>query len=85
MAVELRNRLGRALGLEQPLTATLVFDYPTIDSIAEYLLTEVLRIPEASGPAPDGAAISTRARELEQLPDEEVEAMLLQKLQSLKQ
>ena len=35
MAVELRNRLGR--GLNVPVPATVVFDYPTIDAVAGFL------------------------------------------------
>ncbi len=38
-AVELRNRLARASGVRLP--ATLVFDYPTLDAIAQFLLDEV--------------------------------------------
>ena len=40
LVVELRNKLGLALGVTLPLT--LLFDYPTIDALSEYLLAEVL-------------------------------------------
>ncbi len=42
MAVELRNRLSAEL--EKPLPATLVFDYPTIEALSDYLCREVLMI-----------------------------------------
>jgi acyl transferase domain-containing protein/acyl carrier protein len=42
MAVELRNRLSAEL--EKPLPATLVFDYPTVEALSDYLCSEVLTI-----------------------------------------
>jgi malonyl CoA-acyl carrier protein transacylase len=44
MAVELRNMLGGLVG--QTLSATLLFDYPSLEAIAGYLEREVLAFPE---------------------------------------
>jgi hypothetical protein len=38
MAVQLRNGLNEMLALQRPLSSTLMFDYPTIDAIAQHLL-----------------------------------------------
>lgn len=54
MAVQLRNRLTRALGLERPLASTLVFDHPTIDAIAAHLSERFA--PAAAPAAPEPAA-----------------------------
>jgi len=42
MAVELRARLQTSLGCSLP--ATMAFEYPNIEAIAEYLATDVLRL-----------------------------------------
>src|SRR5439155_23793608 len=43
MAVELANELSRSAGV--PLSATLLFDYPTFEALGGYLLAEVLHLP----------------------------------------
>ncbi len=48
MAVELRNRLNRALADEYVASNTIVFDYPDINTLAEHLADEL----GALGPAP---------------------------------
>jgi acyl carrier protein len=77
LAVELRNTLSSAVG--QPLPATLLFDYPTIDSICDYFVSNVLRI------AGDDELVSDEIETLvefdlvgsvEGLSDEEVDRLL---------
>ncbi len=48
-AIELRNRLGQATGLQ--LSATLIFDYQTASAVAEHLR---LRVGDDGAPAPQG-------------------------------
>lgn len=84
MALEFSRRLTKSLNLDQPLSATLVFDYPTLDALADHVERDILRLAEVpcdADPSPD--ALEARAEELTHLADAEIEAMLLKKLRSL--
>jgi acyl carrier protein len=80
MSIEMRNRLQDGVG--QPLPSTLVFDFPTIAALGEYLGTlalgpEMATEPSVAGPEEDRVRA---AAELEGLSDEEAEALLLEEL-----
>jgi acyl carrier protein len=77
LAVELRNTLGRALGASLP--ATLLFDYPSIETLAGFLLNEVLQL------APPEAPVATVTAEpaaeslvgsIESMSDDEVDRLI---------
>jgi hypothetical protein len=76
LAVELRNTLGTELG--QPLSATLLFDYPTIDALTDFILDEVLALEEPAVSKPKGAtaAPASLVDSIEDLSDDEVERTL---------
>ena len=88
MAVELRNRLGKGLELERTLPATLVFDYPTITAITQFLLQDVLSLETSSTqaePTPDVKEVEEESvlgliDAFESLSDEEVERLLAEHL-----
>ncbi len=82
MGVELRNRLEAGLGLT--LSATLVWNYPTISALAQYLATKLGILEEAREQqtaeqlAPkDTTALSKALTAVEQLSDEEALSSLL--------
>jgi acyl transferase domain-containing protein/acyl carrier protein len=77
LAVELRNTLGTALGASLP--ATLLFDYPTIDALTDFLYGEVLGYAppaKAATAEPDVPAATNLVGSIEELSDEEVDRML---------
>jgi SAM-dependent methyltransferase len=92
MAVELRDRLDVALGLDRALPATLVFDHPTVDAIAAFLAKELFGWPaaapnraanrpaETGEPSTEAPDRLRRAEEIAQLGEDEVEVMLMKRL-----
>ncbi|MEU4303830.1 type I polyketide synthase, partial [Kitasatospora aureofaciens] len=54
-AIDLRNRLNAATGLR--LSATLVFDYPTPQALADFICAEL--VDDGTGPAPATTAVRT--------------------------
>jgi hypothetical protein len=84
MAVQLRNTLSSGLVLAQPLPATLMFDYPTIDAIAGYLLERMAPQADASAHPLAGSAgrnpeVLGTAR-VAAMSDDEIEVLLLERL-----
>jgi hypothetical protein len=76
MAVELRNVLKADLGLEDVLPATLVFDHPTVEAIARFVLRQTLGDGAAATVSPSGEDADSVVDRIEQLSDEEVDRLL---------
>lgn len=86
MAVELKNRLESTLSCSLP--ATLVFDYPTIEALVDYLLKEAIAAFS------DESAVESEKTNYEEqvvaesylddLSDSEAEALLLGRLDSMR-
>ncbi len=77
MAVDLRNRLGKDLGLARSLPATLVFDYPTLEALAGYIELLVMPAPE---PVQEIAEPADAVGAIDDLSDEEIEALFAKKM-----
>ncbi|HET9914974.1 MAG TPA: beta-ketoacyl reductase, partial [Anaerolineales bacterium] len=76
-AVELRNLLSNTLKPERSLPATLVFDYPTINALADFLAHDILKLDTKKT---EKKSIQTDdvdlLKDIESLSDEEVTKML---------
>ena len=85
MAVELRNRLQRALGVA--LAPTLAFDCPTLDAMADYLLgliaPEERAASSAAAPARPAGAVEADVAQVGMLSEDEVRALLAGELAAL--
>jgi acyl transferase domain-containing protein/SAM-dependent methyltransferase len=83
MAVQLRNLLSKGVGLERPLPASLMFDYPTIEALAANLLERIVPAAPAAKtqkttPAAAPAVLGKEA--VSAMSDAEIEALLLDRL-----
>jgi aryl carrier-like protein len=72
MAMELKHKLERNLGLARPLPFTLIFDYPTLASLIDYLHDEMMGV--------EAAAMAGAGDDLESLSAEELLALLAQEM-----
>jgi len=82
LALELKQRLERGLAIGLP--ATIALEYPTIERLAEHLLDEVLAWadPLSSSVRPS-TATQTASDHLDELSQEELAQLLMQKLRLL--
>ena len=81
MAVQLRNALAHDLEIDAGLPMSLVFDYPTIGAMAEFLAMANNAPPLKKHD--DASTHSTEENiptDLTNMTDEEVEALLLERL-----
>ena len=84
MSVELRNALAGSL--RRSLSATLVFDYPTIESLSHHLAKDVLKLELGDSALPhDGITpVNKDLKELQEISESEAESLLLAELDQLK-
>jgi acyl transferase domain-containing protein/acyl-CoA synthetase (AMP-forming)/AMP-acid ligase II/acyl carrier protein len=74
-SVEMRNRLGK--GLETTLSVSLLFNYPSINKLVNYLEKEVLKIDDL-----DDSKTCLQSDYLDELNYDELEALINQRLDS---
>jgi len=86
MAVELRNHLQSSLGYS--VSSTVLFNYPTLEDLVDYLGLDVLSIKfstssDNSKSRNDGEAQSAISAELEELSESDAEVLLLKELENI--
>ena len=81
MAVELRNAMAEALG--RTLPSTLLFKYPTLEALAEFVATQVVAPPVAPATLVAAPAVVSDAAEVAALTDDEARDLLSSELESL--
>jgi 3-oxoacyl-(acyl-carrier-protein) synthase/SAM-dependent methyltransferase len=83
MALQLKSEIGEALDMDAQLPATLAFDTGTVESLTDWLCAAIGgEAPAAAAAAPRAApADALSAETVDQMSDEEVEALLAHRLQ----
>ena len=86
-AVEFANRVGRSIG--QHLNPALLFDYPTLESLAGYVVRDVLHLETDGAPPAAKAGESAEAErvqaaaDVEGMSEADMDALVSQQLQQL--
>jgi NAD(P)-dependent dehydrogenase (short-subunit alcohol dehydrogenase family)/acyl carrier protein len=78
MAVELRNSIGALL--DRTLPATLLFKYPTMKALTDFVLES---IPQTAPAATEATSTDTDAADVASLSDDEVKRLLAEELDAL--
>jgi acyl transferase domain-containing protein/acyl carrier protein len=86
-AVEFANRVGRSIG--QTLNASVLFDYPTLESLAGHVVrdmleleTDVLQLAAGLEPAVDEEQMQA-VSDVEEMSEDEMEAIVMRQLERL--
>ena len=84
MSVELRNALATSLG--RSLSPTLLFDYPTVETLTHYIAKNVLNLEFADRTSSEDSVASKNKNleELQEMSESEAESLLLAELDQLK-
>jgi acyl transferase domain-containing protein len=92
MAVELRTIVRNSLGLASDLPATLIYDYPTVEAIADYIVKSCLTVEAdvVGGNSASSRAMAGEPQESQNvstagLSEAEMERLLLAKLDELEE
>jgi len=81
MAVELKKQLES--GLRLSLSSTLVFDHPTINSLATHLVSELGWAEQAPAAAAASAPAADFLAQVHHIPDDALDASIEEDLQKL--
>lgn len=89
--VEFANRVGRSIG--QHINPSLLFDYPTLESLAGYVVRDVLHLdseaaaapPEQEPEKPDDSAREQAMADVEGMSEADMDALVAEQLKQLQQ